>query len=504
MKQLNAIHWKANRDHIIIDSDLPELKGINVLEVLTQPSLIAGQINYDHFMKLGNETIPMRSFLQHSKDEQGIHGISVPVLKEKELESELLTNTHFHETVGKVCAELISASRDSYDKALQFMLQEIGQLLQVDRSYIFKFTEDKLRASNTHEWCAEGIEPMIEHLQDFDVNPEPWWINLMLTGQTMHVANVDSMPPEAPIAQEFFKSQQIKSVLNVPIFINKTCWGLMGFDAVSAHRDWSIFQVKYLKIISDLMSEAQRRIIAEEENARIQKKLLQSNKMASIGVLSAGMAHEINNPLTILYGSLHALKRKDTSGAHTDVYNKMEKSIQRISTIILELKKFTEKTSNPNELVDFNEAISMSILDLEAMVEEKNLKVNLQSVEGEALIKGSFDLAKQLISILLKNAIEASHDKGEIQLRLKKEENQYIFEIQDFGVGIDDKDKDKIFEAFYTTKDVGSGMGLGLFIAYNIIGILNGEIQVQSVKDKGTTMTLSFEVAEEMIDDSAA
>lgn len=411
-----------------------------------------------------------------------------------ELENELNTNTEFHETVGVVSAALIGSSQETLNEMTQLMLKEIGLRLQVDRSYVFKFSENNETVSNTHEWCMEGIEPQIEYLQDIPLTFDPWWADQIFSNEIIHIANVDDMPSEAVNVQGLLKSQDIKSNLNVPIFIKDNCWGFIGFDAVTEHRNWSIFQVKYLKIVANLFAEAHSRVLAEEENRKIQEKLVFSNRMASIGIFTAGMAHEINNSLTILSGALQKIKKVGINSENQESLEKAWNSTGRISSIINELRKIAEKTNKSDELIDCNKVIKTTIENFSDVISQKSIQLTLTQNNQTSLIQGKEEMLLQLLSIVLENAIEASQNGNEIKITTALEAGNYEIQIQDFGRGIEEKKLNRIFDAFYTTKELGQGLGLNMFIAYNITQIFNGEIKIESSLGKGTNVTLLFPI----------
>lgn len=408
------------------------------------------------------------------------------------LQQELETNLLFHETMGKVSAALISAHRSTIDEAVHFLLKEIGHALRVDRSYVFRFAADKKTASNTHEWCELGVSPQKELLQNIPVSFDPWWANKIFTNQTIHIAKVDEMPVELSEMKEFLKSQDIKSTLNVPVFVGKDCWGFIGFDSVKDYRDWSIFQIKYLKIVSSLMSEAYRKIAVEEENLRIHHQLDLAKRMASIGLLSSGMAHEINNPLTILCGSLEVLRSTHQGTGTENIYSKMDHAIQRIAKIIRDLRQFTDSSWKVESKIDITPFIRQEVAQLQDANKVNSIQLEYESDCDSAFVLGNESILRKLLEIIVSNAIDASQSGQKITIKLKALDEHICLLVSDQGRGIKPENRPFLFNAFFTTKDVGKGMGLGLFTAYNMVQLMGGSIEIHSELGVGSTVEMKF------------
>lgn len=249
-------------------------------------------------------------------------------------------------------------------------------------------------------------------------------------------------------------------------------------------------------------------IIDESKNASLeleiqkQKDLVyQNQKLAAIGELAAGVGHEINNPLTIISGYVQKLRRLSATNATVDSFEEcfknMDKSIHRIKNIVTGLRKFSHKNSLEVEVVDLVVCIS----DVVEMVRDIYLVdgvIVLFNFNSSCFqIVGNYGKIQQVVLNLMNNARDALKDvnsvdkKIEISLTLNK--NKILLEIQDNGPGIDESVIDKIFNAFYTTKQVGEGTGLGLSIVHNIIKEHNASIVVSSELNKFTKFVITFD-----------
>jgi PAS domain S-box-containing protein len=263
-----------------------------------------------------------------------------------------------------------------------------------------------------------------------------------------------------------------------------------------------------------------------EELKKTQLQLFQSEKMASLGQLAAGIAHEINNPvgyiscnLELMQNYLVALKtlqteieklktgpsfaklQKTVADVHLDkVVERMERGMReslegtvRIKNIIDSLRTFAYKGDDTFELANINTEIEHT---LNILCNEIKYKSELIKVYGSIpLIRcNRYQLGQALMNIIM-NALQAIKEKGVIKITTYQKENDIYIEISDNGIGIPEQNLPKVFEPFFTTKEVGKGTGLGLSFAYNIIKNHNGTIEVNSKINEGTTFTIKLPVS---------
>jgi two-component system NtrC family sensor kinase len=241
------------------------------------------------------------------------------------------------------------------------------------------------------------------------------------------------------------------------------------------------------------LQERDRRLKAESEI-----KLLQSEKQASIGRLAAGVAHEINNPLTGVLTFTHMLLgRKDIK---KDVRSDLEiiaQQTERVRKIVKNLLDFSRQTALYPELTDINQLVESVVLMMknQALVKGVNLQCNLD--EGLPLITLDANQIQSVLFNLLLNALDATEQDDTIVVTTgigisatAADPQGVEIAVRDTGCGISDEYLDKLFDPFFSTKDVGQGTGLGLAISYGIVQHHGGTIWVQSEVGKGSTFTV--------------
>ncbi len=222
-----------------------------------------------------------------------------------------------------------------------------------------------------------------------------------------------------------------------------------------------------------------------------EKRLLQADKMAAVGQLAAGVAHEIRNPLGLIRNYAYVLKSqlKAENEKIAKSINVIESSVDRASNIINNLLNFSRISGEIEEEIEMKEFVQ-NILNLEGKIMEKqNIKAVLKC-EEKIICCINQESLKHILINLISNAIDAMQQGGILKIQCDKEEDKIHFFIIDTGVGIKKEDLDNIFHPFFTTKAPGKGTGLGLYIAYNEVEKFGGEIKVVSEVNKGTTFKL--------------
>ncbi len=251
----------------------------------------------------------------------------------------------------------------------------------------------------------------------------------------------------------------------------------------------------------------QRLIEMERKKAFSEDLAMQSSKMAALGKMAAGIAHEINNPLAVIgekAGWLKDLLQEEDLAQSAnfqelaDTVNKIELHVNRAKKVTHRLLGFARRMEPVRERVDLNAVLNDTVGFLENEARYRN--IDIQTDFDEKLPQTTSDSAQlqQVFLNILNNAIDAIGKDGEILIKTKHmaKIHQLAVEISDNGPGIPKEMLNKIFDPFFTTKEVGKGTGLGLSISYSIIDKLGGRILVASEEGKGTTFTIYLPIIE--------
>ena len=184
--------------------------------------------------------------------------------KHKQAEKALQHRVKIEAIVSNISRSFINVSSDRLDDSINVSLQLLGEFNDIDRTYVFLFYEDGIKMVNTNEWCRVGIEPQIENLKDLSTDIFPWWMQKLKRKEHINVHRVDDLPPEAKAEKEILKSQDIQSIVVVPIEYRDDLIGFMGFDSVKNEKLWLEEDILLLKTIADVFVNAMKRMQAEE------------------------------------------------------------------------------------------------------------------------------------------------------------------------------------------------------------------------------------------------
>lgn len=182
-----------------------------------------------------------------------LRGVMVDITERKRAEEELLYHLKFESLVTNISSDFINLAVDKIDQGVEAALQVVGEFANVDRSYIFQFSIDRSMMSNTHEWCAPGIDSQIKNLQDLPVGKFDWAITRIKKGEVLHVPRVSELPYEAQIEREEFVRQNIKSLIVVPLESMKEIVGFIGFDAVRYEKYWSNNMINLIRTMGIIL-----------------------------------------------------------------------------------------------------------------------------------------------------------------------------------------------------------------------------------------------------------
>jgi len=199
----------------------------------------------------------------HNEQPAGLRGIIVDVTEQKRRIEEIRHREAFERIVTQVSSGLVDV--DNLDNSVNHAIEAIGRFCTADRAYVYLVRADGKTIDNTHEWCAQGVEPQIDNLQGISAEEElPWFWKCMQARKTFHVAAVRDLPPEARLEKEHFEMQDIQALIVVPMVCDDALTGFIGFDCVRGEKMWSEDEVVLLRIAADTVARAVVRKRVEE------------------------------------------------------------------------------------------------------------------------------------------------------------------------------------------------------------------------------------------------
>ena len=236
-------------------------------------------------------------------------------------------------------------------------------------------------------------------------------------------------------------------------------------------------------------------LILEDVTARVrlEEQLQHSEKMASIGLLAAGVAHEVNTPLTGISSYTQMLREQiRPEDLRYPLLEKIERQTFRAAKIINNLLNFARSSTAELEPLDLNRLLGDVLSLLEHQFDKARIKLRREFSEDLPRVRGNENRLQQVFFNLILNARDAMPSGGWLTLVTRADDDTVIVEVKDSGHGIKREDVKRIYDPFFTTKGIGRGTGLGLSVSYGILQEHGGGIFVESAPGQGTTFQVAL------------
>ncbi|WP_371259634.1 GAF domain-containing sensor histidine kinase [Calothrix sp. 336/3] len=461
----------------------------------------------------------------------------------------------------KALAATVEKIRQSLDLNTIFATstKEVQQLLEVDRVTIYRFQEDW-----SGEFVAESLAPGLKPVREILPVITEDYLQRTQGGNFVHNQSLVIKDIYAsnysPHLIAISEAMGARAYMIVPIFQGDKLWGLLAAYQNNEPRDWQEDEVDLLVQIGTQLgvgiqqaelleqTQSQKEEIAQtlKELQQTQSQLIQSEKMAGLGQLVAGIAHEINNPISFIYGNVTYLKEHTENLLHLlhifqKYYPKPRKEVQeqieaidlnfiandlpqilhsmmvgteRISQLVLSLRTFSRLDEAGMKRIDLHEGIDSTLLILQHRLHSQNHGFEVEVVKEYGDLPKFLCYAAQMNQVfmnILNNAIDAleysvtmgmTTEKPKIWIRTQALANNSIqIRIADNGCGIAENLRSRIFEPFFTTKEPGKGTGLGLSISYQIIVEKHGgQIECISEPAKGCEFWIQIPMQQSLAD----
>ncbi|MCX6716852.1 MAG: PAS domain-containing protein [Candidatus Taylorbacteria bacterium] len=386
----------------------------------------------------------------------GILGISRDITNQKMLEDEINQNLEQQRFLSEISVELNQST--DFESLMNDALKKLAIFTKAGRSYIFKDSMDGKSTSNVYEWCAGGVNPEINNLQNISYSSMPSFLKAFKEYGMLKSDDVSKMPKDL---RDILEPQGIKSILLLPMYIGNRRLGFLGLDIINDKRDWKTEEIHLLKTISDSIA------------ILYSKKEIDNIKSEFISVAS----HQLKTPLTgikwmtnlLLNKKIERSKEKQKEYIQNIYYNnermiKLVNNLLDISNIESGRKfKILKKKTNIMSVLDH------VLLDIQPFAKDKEIYITkCESMPKEFIINIDGDKMRQVFNNLITNAIKYSKEKGVVEIDFDHKGSEVIFKVKDSGIGIPNGQKDKIFEKFYRADNAiekePEGSGLGLYI----------------------------------------
>jgi len=399
-----------------------------------------------------------------------------------------------HYTVFEISRHL-SSMLDTESLIDAILLTCLGQM-GAESAVIFLADSKLQHLTNPH---SKGIE--LEGLANIKINYKSKLVKTLLhTGKPMTSIELKNQVKDSKNMKELSKFIDIK--LAAPLLMKDRLLGILFLPAKISEAAYYESDLEFLSLLMNQLSVAlenaqlyEREREINEKLQKTQKLLVETEKMAALGKLSASIAHEVNNPLGIISNYLQILSvRKVPDDVHSNYIRILKEEVSRIAGIVKQLLAFYRHHQEQITEVDVNLIIAESLALLSHQLSTSNIKVYLDIKKNLPKIPGSPEKLKQVFLNLIMNARDFMPQGGQLDISASNKGSAIEIDISDTGSGIDEENLTNIFEPFFTTKGK-EGTGLGLAVCYGIIQWHQGTIKASNNERGGAKFIITLPIS---------
>ncbi len=499
------------------DCVVPEDRAISAAQLT---AVIASGSHFETEFRIHSHPGELRTIRGYAQVERGadgqalrLTGVNYDVSNIKRADAELQRRSQLENLLIQVSLGLINAPSVELDQHIDDALKRVGGFVGADRAYQFTYDWVAHTCSNTHEWCAEGIPPERDNLQQVPLEALPDWVAAHRAGQPHHIPDVLALDEHDPL-REILEPQGIRSLIALPLrTAGPEPLGFVGFDAVSDLRVWTESDVKLLTLLGDMLAnvELKRRHSATLRLAReqLERSVRDAQEAAARAELAnraksrfvASMSHEIRTPMNVILGMSDLLETAPLDAKQREFLRALKVSSGSLMTLIddiLDTARLEEgRITLEHRPFSLRDVVAEVLQLFEAPARDKGLTLHFTAAADlPPTVVGDPFRVRQILTNLCSNAVKFT-PAGTIRVSLTRVANgsdQVEVRVQDSGIGMSAEEQARLFLPFSqaddsTTRRYG-GSGLGLWIVRQLAELMGGEVGVISEKGRGTTFWL--------------
>ncbi|MFK7834278.1 MAG: ATP-binding protein [Winogradskyella sp.] len=415
-------------------------------------------------------------------------------LDQTEKDNIIKRQLRFQDLLISISTTYINADLSDVDQLIKDSLQQMGEFVGADRSYVFSYDFVNNTTSNTYEWCAKDIDPEIDNLQNVPVDYIPQWLEAHRSGKAFYVEDVSLLPDDGEHGlRAVLEPQGIKSLIAIPKIKNNELIGFIGFDAVKKINKYANNEQDILFVFANMLVNVIQRKENEEliksQNQKKEELLIDlSRQNEQLNEYAHVVSHDLKAPLI----NIHTLvswfmeDQKSTLGeSDLKPLNLALFNVEKMDNLIKGILDYStvNRLETEDHNIDFNILIDEVI---QTLLVPDNISITIH--ERLPSLRGNAWRFKQVFQNLIQNAITYSDkEEGLIEIGCAEKSDHFEFFIKDNGVGIKSDYFDRIFKVFTKLESTSSSSGIGLSIVKKIINYYKGSIWLESEESIGTT-----------------
>jgi signal transduction histidine kinase len=423
-------------------------------------------------------------------------------LERKRLELLLAERLRFETLLSEQSAMFSSLSATEVDREIKRALRRIADFFKADWGSLAELSHDTRMARVTHSWVTEGAAPRPATVSLAEI---PWVMARLQGGEMVRFSRVEELPADAAVDRETYRKLGITSQVEVPLKVGGALLGTLTFSTLGAERVWPDELVQRLQLLGEVFANVLSRRQSEMEAQRLRRDLAHVGRVSTMGALTASLAHELNQPLTAILSNAQAAQRiLRTEPVKRDeileILTEIVEDDKRAGEVIYRLRGLLKKGALDFALLDVNEMVGEVARLVSADAVLRNVTVRLDLAPHLPPVRGDRVQLQQVVMNLVLNGLDAIRESAGTERTLvlwtaKEEPAAVRIAVRDSGSGIDEVDLDHIFQAFYTTK--ADGMGMGLAIALSIVEAHGGRLGARNNPDGGATLSFTLPAADQ-------
>ncbi|KOY52189.1 sensor histidine kinase [Polaribacter dokdonensis] len=401
----------------------------------------------------------------------------------------------FQKLLISISTKYINADLSNVTSLIESSLEQIGNFVGADRSYVFSYDLKNKTTSNTFEWCKDGIEPEIENLQNIPINYIQQWLDAHTKGEAFYVEDVSLLTDDGEFGlKAILEPQGIKSLIAIPKIKNNELIGFVGFDSVEKIHKYSEDEKNLLFVFASMLVNIIQRKEQEtliEKQKKSEETLLKNiaKQNQQINEYTQMVSHDLKSPILNIHTLISWCKTDLKESLDSQNLNHLDEilfNVEKMDSLIDGILDYStvDKVDAKDKVLDLNQLVqnivnNMSIPDHVVV----NIQDNLPSIIGNSW------RYKLVFKNLIQNAIEYNDKENpKVEVGFENKENFYKFSVKDNGIGIKPGYFDKVFKVFSKLHNNTSSPGIGLSIVKKIITNYKGDIWIESKENIGTTI----------------